>query len=84
MLSCLACCCTTGPSSGRPACSGSLLWCFLLLLTFITGPHREEVKASGLAVLVDARGTTPLPILFSALRSLQVSQNHNQMCTEDA
>lgn len=35
--------------------------------------NRKEVLASGLTVLVDARGAAPSPALYSALRSLQVS-----------
>lgn len=49
-------------------------------LTFMTWCHREEVQVLGLTVLVDARGTTPLPIIFSALRSLHVSRSQKQMC----
>lgn len=35
--------------------------------------NRKEVGALGLTALVDARGAAPVPALFSALRSLQVS-----------
>ncbi|XP_029702169.1 puratrophin-1 isoform X2 [Takifugu rubripes] len=42
----------------------------LRLLLYYRSTLREEVQVLGLTVLVDARGTTPLPIIFSALRSL--------------
>ncbi|CAI5646335.1 unnamed protein product [Oreochromis niloticus] len=41
------------------------------LLLYYTSTLRKEVLASGLTVLVDARGAAPSPALYSALRSLQ-------------
>uniref|UniRef100_H3CXY2 Pleckstrin homology domain containing, family G (with RhoGef domain) member 4 n=1 Tax=Tetraodon nigroviridis TaxID=99883 RepID=H3CXY2_TETNG len=41
------------------------------LLLYYRSILREDVQASGLTVLIDARGTAPPSVLFSALRSLQ-------------
>ncbi|XP_039993758.1 uncharacterized protein KIAA1755 homolog, partial [Xiphias gladius] len=60
-------------------CTGSSVWSnpdcdqaqLLRLLLYYTSTLRKEVRALGLAVLVDARRAPPVPALFSALRSLQ-------------
>ncbi|XP_058484999.1 rho guanine nucleotide exchange factor 40 isoform X2 [Solea solea] len=49
-------------------CEGAEL---LHLLLYYSSTLREEVRALGLTVLVDARRAAPVPALFSALRSLQ-------------
>ncbi|XP_072237240.1 puratrophin-1 [Leuresthes tenuis] len=52
----------------NPDCDSAEL---LRLLLYYTSTLRDEVRASGLTVLVDARRTAPPSALFSALRSLQ-------------
>ncbi|XP_062247086.1 puratrophin-1 [Platichthys flesus] len=43
----------------------------LRLLLYYTSTLRKEVRALGVTVLVDARRAAPVPVLFSALMSLQ-------------
>ncbi|KAM8894248.1 puratrophin-1 isoform 2-T5 [Spinachia spinachia] len=52
----------------NPDCDSAVL---LRLLLYYRSTLRKEVAASGLTVLVDARAAAPVPVLFSALRSLQ-------------
>ncbi|XP_062417947.1 pleckstrin homology domain-containing family G member 4B [Pungitius pungitius] len=59
--------CTTSSVWSNPDC-GSAVLCLLL---YYCSTLRKEVAASGLTVLVDARAAAPVPVLFSALRSLQ-------------
>ncbi|XP_035507839.1 uncharacterized protein LOC118320831 [Morone saxatilis] len=72
----------TSDRSGRAlltVCTGNAVWsnpdcdsaALLHLLLYYTSTLRKEARASGLTVLVDARSATPVPTLFSALRSLQ-------------
>lgn len=48
-------------------------------LTLLPVCYRKEVLALGLTVLVDAREAAPVPALFSALQSLQVSHGNPQI-----
>ncbi|XP_025764079.1 uncharacterized protein plekhg4 isoform X2 [Oreochromis niloticus] len=59
---------TTSPVWSHLDCDSAELPCLLL---YYTSTLRKEVLASGLTVLVDARGAAPSPALYSALRSLQ-------------
>lgn len=73
LQSCSASCCTTAPPSGKGFHWFTLSSLSTVPLTSLPVRCRKEVLALGLVVLVDARGAAPVPALFSALRSLQVS-----------
>lgn len=73
-LSCPASSFTTPPPSGTLLCYCCYPGlCAVHPLISLLSWNRKEVLASGLTVLVDARGAAPSPALYSALRSLQVS-----------
>ncbi|XP_034535749.1 pleckstrin homology domain-containing family G member 4B isoform X2 [Notolabrus celidotus] len=60
--------CTNNTVWSNPDCDSAEL---LRLLLYYTSTLRKEVMALGLTALVDARRALPLPVMFSALRSLQ-------------
>ncbi|XP_037619259.1 puratrophin-1 isoform X5 [Sebastes umbrosus] len=60
--------CTRSTVWSNPDCDSAEL---LRLLLYYTSTLRKEVAALGLTVLVDARRAAPVPMMFSALRSLQ-------------
>ncbi|XP_033923116.1 uncharacterized protein KIAA1755 homolog isoform X2 [Melopsittacus undulatus] len=59
---------TSGSAWGASWCSAAELGTLILYLCSIA---RQDVKDTGLTIVVDARKQPPAPVLFSALRSVQ-------------